>query len=331
MKQIHVVVPDLFLPQAWAKEVCAGLRLPALEKLLTRSKVQSLPIHSLEAWLCQAFAVPDAAIAPVTLLADGGAPGAAYWLRADPVHLHLNRDQMILQTNVSPDLAEARQLSACLNQHFTDSGMHFFVPHPLRWYLRLDSDPQLATHSVYQVEGRNSRFYLPQGAMALQWHGVMTEIQMLLHGHPLYQALEDRGGLPVNSVWLWGGGRAVALARPFDKLYGDSALAQSFAQAAHIPHEIFPDGKAETSNTLYVWDGLAAALRRGDFYAWRESVMRFEQDCLSPLLRLLAEGAVARITLDAVQEESSLRYDLTRSMLWKIWKRMSPLADYALV
>ncbi len=331
MKHVHVVIPDLFLPQSLAKEVCAGLSLPVLEKFLARSKASSLPTHSLEAWLCEAFAVPDSAIAPVTLLADGLKPEDGYWLRADPVHLRLDRSQMILQTNISVSLEDAQQLCAYLNQHFADSGMHFFAPHPQRWYVRLEDSPELVTHSVYQVEGRNSRFYLPQGATALKWHGVMNEIQMVLYGHPINQACAERGALPPNSVWLWGGGRAVALPRPFDLLYGDSELAISFAQAANIAHVRTLEEKAQFENALYVSEGLSAALRRGDFHTWRESVTVLERDCLAPLLRLLVAGEIDRITLDVLQEENSRRYELTRPMLWKVWLRAQPLANYALV
>ena len=98
MKHVHVVIPDLFLPQSLAKEVCAGLSLPALEKILARSRAQSFPLSCLEKWLCETFSVVDSAIAPITLLADGLMPESGYWLRADPVHLRLDRSQMILQT-----------------------------------------------------------------------------------------------------------------------------------------------------------------------------------------------------------------------------------------
>ena len=106
MNHAHVVIPDLFLPKSEAAQVCADLHLPALEKILARGKVQPLSAHSLEAWLCRTFAVPELAIAPVTLTADGVATGDAYWLRADPVHLRLERAQMIVQTNVSLTMAK---------------------------------------------------------------------------------------------------------------------------------------------------------------------------------------------------------------------------------
>lgn len=331
MKHVHVVVPDLFLPQSLAKDVCAGLRLPSLEKFLARGKVQPLPQYSLEAWLCDAFAVPESAIAPVTLLADGLQPESAYWLRADPVHLHLDRSQVILQTNVAPTAEESEQLCAHLNQHFAGSGMQFFAPHPRRWYLRLEEAPGLTTHSVYAVEGRNTRFYLPQETSGMKWRAAVNEMQMLLHGHPANEAIEARGGVPINSVWLWGGGRAVTPGKPFERLYGDSELAVLFAKAAGMPHERDLAETAQSGNVLYVQEGLSAAVRRGDFHAWRESVSGFECDCLEPLSRMLAAGEIERITLDAVQEEGLRRYELTRVLSWQVWKRAQPLANNSLV
>lgn len=331
MKHIHLVVSDLFLPPLLAKDVCAGLKLPALEKLLARGKMCALPQHSLEAWLCDAFAVPESAVAPVTLLADGLQPGLAYWLRADPVHLHLDRNQIILQTNVAPSAEESVQLCAHLNQHFAASGMQFFAPHPRRWYLRLEEEPDLITHSVYEAEGRNTRFYLPQETSGMKWHAAMNEVQMLLHGHPANEASEARGGLPINSVWLWGGGRAVTPGKPFDRLYGDSELAALFAKAAGMPHERSIADNIQNANSLYVLDALGTAVRRGDFHAWRTTLSVFERECLNPLLRMLADGEVERITLDAVQEDGSRRYELTRPLLWRLWKKAQPLASYTLV
>lgn len=319
MKHVQIVIPDLFLPQSLAKDVCAGLQLPALEKILARSRQQSLPTHSLEEWLCDAYAVPDLAIAPVTLRADGMLPGDAYWLRADPVHLSLNRDQVILQTNVAPSMDEAVQLCAYLNQHFADSGMQFFAPHPQRWYLRLENDPQLQTHPVSGVDGRNSRLFMPQGGQALKWNSLLNEIQMALYAHPLHQASEARGMLPINSVWLWGGGRSVKLEQPFDRVYGDSELAHAFVQA----------GNEKAENALHVWEGLNIALRRGDFFAWREMLLHIERETLLPLLNTLKRGEIQRITLDALQEEGSRRFELARPMLWKVWRRPQPLVRYA--
>ncbi len=328
MKHAHVVVPDLFLPGSLAKEVCANLSVPAVEKILARSTSSVLAVNSLDAWLCHSFEAT--AIAPVTLLADGTNPESGYWLRADLVLLNLNRAQVIVQTNVTLDLADAQQLCSSINEYFADQGLRFFAPHPTRWYLRLESEPELMTHSLYQVEGRDSRGYLPQGVASLKWHSVMNEVQMLLNGHPVIEALTQRGSVAPNSIWLWGGGRATELSKPFDKIIGDSELAQSFALAANIPSAEKYQSDEKSDRVLYVWEGMSVALRRGDFYAWREAVLKCESD-LSALLKLLMASELDRITLDVLNEDVSRRFVLTRPMLWKFWRRSKSLANYVSV
>ena len=109
-KNIHLLVPDLFLPKEVADEACAGLALPALEWLLARAQPEPFSADTLETWLCDAFGVSGQAIAPVTLLADGMLPGDAYWLRADPVHVQMQREQMMLQADVALNADEAALL-----------------------------------------------------------------------------------------------------------------------------------------------------------------------------------------------------------------------------
>ena len=71
MKKVHLVIPDLFLPQQLAEYACKDLHLPALEKLLARSNIESLNTDSLESWLCLQFGLDEQAIAPLTLKAEG--------------------------------------------------------------------------------------------------------------------------------------------------------------------------------------------------------------------------------------------------------------------
>lgn len=341
MKSVHLVIPDLFLPKEIAADVCADLQLSALEKLLARAQPAPLSaplsVESLEAWLCEAFGADGQAIAPVTLRADGMEPGNSYWLRADPVHLRLQRDQLILQPDVPLNPDEAAQLCTGLNAHFAGDGLRFFAPHPQRWYLQLDAAPDMLTHSLARVTGRNVHAYLPHGPDALRWHGVFNEIQMLFHEHAVNQAREARSELPVNSVWLWGGGRAgKPLLRPFAGVYGDSPLAGAFAQVAGIPSAALPDdirdcaGKEE-GEVLLVWEGLRHAIQHGDLHAWRTSLQHFEQCCAAPLMEELRAGRIARLTLDVPGSGAARRFVLTRGAAWKLWRRARQFTRYALV
>lgn len=342
MRSIHLVIPDLFLPQNVAAEVCAGLALPSLEKLLARAQPEPMRAESLEAWLCATFGLHGQAIAAVALRADKMEPGTAYWLRADPVHLRIHRDQLVLHPDVPVREDEAAQLCASLNAYFAGEGLRFFAPHPQRWYLQLDSEPGMTTQPTAQVAGKNIHAHLPQGQDALRWHSVINEIQMLFHDHAVNQAREARGELPVNSVWLWGGGRAAGqLLRPFTGMRGDSDLAAAFAQAAGIPRASLPDsaddglyteGRGDVDEKiLLVWEGLRRAIQHGDPHAWRISLQQFEQCCAAPLLDALRAGRIAQLTLDVVQAGVSHRFMLARGAAWKLWRRPKRLAHYALV
>ena len=228
---VHLVVPDLILPREAAAQGYSGLGLPALERLMARGQVRDLPHPTLEAWLCAAFGAENGAIAPVTLLAEGGQPGAAYWLRADPVHLMLRGSEIILHPLASLSAEEAGQMCDSLNRHFAEDGLHFIAPLSQHWYLRLERAPGLITQSVAHVAGRNILGFLPHGEEALQWHRLLNEIQMLLTDHPVNAAREARGDWVINSVWPWGGGHAPAqLQRPYARVYTDSPLAAAFRQ-----------------------------------------------------------------------------------------------------
>jgi hypothetical protein len=329
--KVHIAIPSLFLPPEAARAACAGLSLPALETMLARARAEPSASASLEAWLCERFGLPDSAVAPVTLRADGMEPGAAWWLRADPAYAHIRQNELILQAGVPLSEAEAGRLCAALNAHFSGAAMRFFAPHPQRWYVRLEAEPEMRALPLSQVAGRDIRALMPQGRDALRWHGVLNEIQMLLHGHEVNAEREACGETPVNSVWLWGGGREEGpLEQPCGKVCGDSELAGAFARAADTPHVPVPDGLgaclAGNGDAILVWEGLQRAVLCGDLHAWRSSLLQFEQQCAAPLFRALRAGRLAHISLEA-PGEAARRFVLTRGAAWKLWLRPRPLAQ----
>jgi len=335
MKKVHVVIPELFLPQQLAAYASADLGLPALEKLLARGYCEPLKIDTLEEWLCQFFGIGKLAIAPLTLKADGVQPEDYYWLRADPVGISLQREQTILQADLALSAEEAALLCESLNAHFAADGLRFVAPHPQRWYLQLEHAPDLKTQPLPQVVGSDLHAHLPGGADALRWHSVFNEIQMLFHEHAVNQAREQRGEPVVSAVWLWAGGKAIkSLSRPFACVAGDSELATAFAQAAGIPVVQSAEqmlGNLGSGDCLLVWEGLRDALQRADIGKWRSALQQFETEYAMPLLAALSAGLVEQITLDVLSEGAARRYVLTRAALWKLWRLPRPLLRYALV
>ena len=62
-------------------------------------------------------------------------PDERYWICADPVHLQVDRDALIL---AAPDyfeleLSQAQALVQTLNGHFEAAGIQFFARAPTRW------------------------------------------------------------------------------------------------------------------------------------------------------------------------------------------------------
>lgn len=339
MRNVHLIVCDLFLPKDFAADVCAGLRLPALEKMLARGvrvePTQAGESASLEKLLCEAFGMPcqpDAPIAPISAAFDGLGEGC--WLRADPVHLRLQRDQLILLPDVETDANEAGQLCAALNEHFAGQGRAFFAPHAQRWYLRVDTLPGMETVPLSLASGRNVRGLLPTGREAARWHQLLNEIQMLLFAHPVNEAREARGELPLNSLWLWGAGGSAVAQRNYDCVSSDEALAEMFAAAADIPFAGWQKHWRPAENCdrqLLVWTGLRSALQRGDPEAWRAGLLEFETGCAQPLLQALRAGKIAQLQLDIAGGNRARRLRLTRADAWAFWRRARPLAEYAMV
>lgn len=336
----HLLIPDLFPIDLLAADAGRDLRLPALETLLACGTRQSSSDAGVEAWLCHAFNInqqQDWPIAPITLAADGGDVGDGYWLRADPVHLRINRAQVILAdsgTFVISQL-EAEQLTDSLNRHFSADGILIYPLRPDRWYLKLAHTPIMHTHLLSEVAGKHIDAYLPRGADGMRWHAVFNEIQMLFHEHPVNQAREARGDLPINSIWLWGGGIKPDNPRStFTQVRSNEHFSHALARATHIPHVGLPHSAKEwlseksSGNSLLVLDSLRGAAQYGDIFGWRETVQTLERAWFEPLKMALRQRAIKQLTIYAVGQESTIAFTIQPHDLWKVWRRKKPLPHY---
>ncbi|MDD4977871.1 MAG: hypothetical protein PHI29_04500 [Gallionella sp.] len=332
MEKLHLIVPDLLLPQRFAAEVTVDLALPCLQKIMARADHLVMPARSMEAALCDAFAVEaqhDLPIASITAAFDGLPAGC--WMRADPVHLQLQRDQMLLSLP-EVEVDEAVQFCAALNEYFVGQGMTFYAPHPQRWYVRVQQLPDMQTTPLSEVIGGNVRGALPQGADSQHWHQLFNEMQMLLYSHALNDVREARGALAVNSLWLWGGGESVKLQTPYASVRSDDSLSEMFCAAAGIAplplsvKELDADGEG-----LMVYSALRSAMQSADLHAWREALLRLESDIAAPIWQALRNGSLASLQLDILAGENSQRRVLTRGQTWRLWRPAKRLAAYSLV
>lgn len=147
-------------------------------------------------------------VAPLALLGAGRDPGDDYVLCADPVHLAVDRDTVVLAQTID-DLSpgDAATLVAMLERHFAADGLRFDVPRPNAWFARANRPADIATTAPDAARGRTLIASLPRGPDSGTWKRWQNEIEMLLHEHPVNAARESRNLAPANAVWFSGGGR----------------------------------------------------------------------------------------------------------------------------
>src|SRR5262245_29918484 len=130
----ELVIPGLFAGKR-------ATRHSALELLLAKGRCRSARAQPLDAWLQQAFGLDALPAGALTLLGCGRNPGETSWARADPVHLRLMREHVIVVPGEALELSEeeAAKLCEALNAHFP--GKNFAACDARRWCVQLSEAP----------------------------------------------------------------------------------------------------------------------------------------------------------------------------------------------
>ncbi len=222
--------PHLLIPAAaHVNEAChsrmQALVLPHLEKLLSRLAPEALdeadattfsPPH--ERALARVYGLPTG---------DGQIPWAAWQARQDhrgsdekpwawltPCHWQMGIDRATLLPPSTLQLsdADARTLMAAMQPYFEQDGIHLVYDTPARWLACGEPLRSLQTASLDRTVGHAVDAWLPRGASAGTARRLQSEMQMLLYTHPINDARQLAGLLPVNSFWLSGTGHLPAAA-----------------------------------------------------------------------------------------------------------------------
>jgi hypothetical protein len=321
----ELVVPDLFAPGA-------GGRYPALELLLARGRRRGAGApRQLERWLGEAFGLEGNGVpaGALTLVAANRDPGDGAWLRADPVHLRLLRDRLVVVPPEALTISreEAEALCASLNQHFAGA-MQVIALDTARWSARLldGRSRELDDVPALQVAGRE----LPLGGGR-----ELTEIQMLLHEHPVNAAREARGEPAINSLWLWGQGRASKATSRWASVLADEPIAMGLALLARTRYRSLPagadawlQGATAQGRHLIVLDGLRAPAALQDAQQHGERLAGLERDWFAPLVAALRAGRVGMVTLHVPGGGEAVSFEAIRGDLRRIWRLRKPIGHY---
>jgi len=345
------VVPGALLRQ---------LELPALGKLLTRATPGARETHDdpflrslpQERWLAgraglDTRRVPTAPFMrladlrqratdgpPATALAEEGAQEDQGWACLQPVHIHAARDHLVLmhpdQVDIRPD--ESAALRAAIDGLLRESGIALDAPHPARWYAAEDTFGELESTTPVRATGRNIDIWLQAGARARDWRRLQNEIQMTWHDHPVNQAREAEGRLPVNSVWLHGGGKLSLVNRLADVVLTDDPFLAGLALAGDSlldPRPArFEDIATAGGHVMAMLDSATEAHIAQDWGLWLERMHTLDADWFAPVLAALADGRVMGVTLVLGGENHFAEFTVRRADLRKFWRGLGARGDW---
>ncbi len=334
---IDILAPGLLgpWPQAQAEFVSEGLEVPALRTILSRGRREDIPAgdDSLNGAIARVFGcAADQSAAQAALVADAQQLDIKFsqpWLRSDPVHLradphgaHLVHGDLLQLTEeeanaLVEELIEIPLLSMLL------------APHPSRWYVPVDAN--VATHPPSMVFGPASRNALPTGEDGQAWRAALTEAQMVLHASAVNERRESRGALPINSLWLWGGGSAPFVrSGTFAKVLSDDPIAQGLGRLAGAHIESVPSGFSDTlladaGSTLVTFEQLHGASQRAEVERWRDGLSSLHHNWLEPALDALKSGEINELRIHSPPQ---VTVRVTRGSLWQLWRPRLPFRAF---
>lgn len=317
----ELVVPGLFAGAGTS-------RFAALELLLARGRRSAGEPKALEGWVQEAFELGEGVYpaGALTLAAQGADPGKDSWARADPVHLRVMDDRLIVVPAETFALRaeESQALCEALNAYF--AGMEFTVAQPRRWCVRLGQIEE----SRPALDAAGTTLELPKPSAPL-----LTEIQMVLHSHPVNETREARGEPPVNSLWLWGAGRAPRARAPWQSVAADDPAVLGAARLANARQRALPRSAGEwlerlpeVGRHLAVLDALRAPLALAADTVQKE-MEALERDWFAPLLVALRSGRIGMVTLHVPDAAEALSFETIRGDLRRFWRRPRPIQNYA--
>ena len=308
--------------------------LPALSRLLSRA-AYTTGTESGDAVLFQQFGLvtetgqdlPHGAIRHAALT---GERDQRWYLCIDPIHAQVDRSAVVPIAHRELELSqdECRQFLHSLNEHFRDEGWQIQVVTPHDWILCSDKHKAINTISLSQAMYHNMDDHLPRGADASYWHGIMNEVQMLLHGHPLNQARAAQGRLSLNSVWLWGSGVLPEFtARHWQRVFADDLLSKGLAVITNVEIE---SPQRFWSVLEQVGDGelllvLNEAQAAQDVMGWFAALERLEQEWFELLLTALTRQRIEKLNILSGDER---QFEIDARALRHWWRRTKKLQHW---
>ena len=262
---------------------------------------------------------PDEGLAALRMWGQTGDRPNVWIAAADPVYLEPRLDRLCLHAFHGDDIpsSDLRPLFDHLQHTLAGDSRFGFARLGSNGYLRAEKPISTSSVPSYIVDQREPGEFLPTGEHTAMHRNILGEIEMALHDHEVNRRRAEEGKLPVNSLWLWGGGLAPErTTRPQPPLFADDPLLAGYWESATAVSDEWPGSFAHC----------AEASVRGFVAVTPEDDQRSETLCqyLEELRNLMRAGQVSRLVL---LFRDGLRAEVRRSQAFKFWRRDSDLLN----
>ena len=296
---------------------------------------RDLALAALRPWqrgLLAALELPASGFPSAAVSASGSVDGnmdsqGSGWLHAEPVHFIAGLDRLsflALQGEAAVSAVERAALEPMLAEHLRASSceLHSIESPAPAWLIAADrafDAPNVMTACPDAAAANELERVMPRGPQAGALRRLMTELQMLLHEHPVNDARARRGLPAINALWLWGTG-AIALLQSHKMLppaFGD----EPYLNGIYKLHGQSVQAVPGTCNELLC--AIATAQRALAVVPVAE-IDLLETQWIEPLRRALAAGAIDRVDLIL----DGWHLDASRASMRRFWRRPLPPAQW---
>ncbi|HEX7116236.1 MAG TPA: hypothetical protein VF193_14000 [Steroidobacter sp.] len=304
-------------------------RWPELAKLAGRGSVRALELSArdMSRWqltLLERLGLGSEAarypVAAVVRSGDEGRRAQGFWMQATPMHwlAGLDRlDAVRLEGESAVERSEREHLFEPIAGHLSSAGLELVQASSGDWLIRSERAWQVQTSSPETASAGPLEDAMPRGADASRLRRLMTELQMILHEHPVNTSRARRGLPEINAIWLHGVGSLSELPeRALPDAFGDELYLRGLYAVHGGEVQALPGDAA----------GLLAAMRKETIAVLdTEHLDELERHWLAPLRRALGRGALAQVDFVLGRWLVQVR----RSALLKFWRKGRAPAEWA--
>lgn len=342
--ELHLALPGLLWPAQAIRDLVFDLQLPALSWLLGKGSRRVVPVADSRQWLAEIAGLSSSQLPVAALRVNACAlQQTGRWLCLDPVHLRVERTQLIVQDPAALQLthAEAEALQRDLSPLLEELGeLHIGTPH--EWHLHLHEGGAIRCAPLPDAIGLSAEQMMPETSndKARLWRRLLTEVQVALHTHPVNLARSERGQPAVNSLWPWGEGTLDDVHRAesnrdapnrgtqnWTHIQADGAVWQGLAR--HLACSWSPQPErfsAVEGKTLVVLPDLESAARSRDAMHWLRTVQVLERDWFAPLQLALQQGRLKTLVLHGQGAGHAMRVTVGAGDRLRFWRKPAPLS-----